>query len=144
MYMNLRGVWTHPNGIEVSDKGTIDNNAKKAFTNGQCHALAAALHDLTGWPIFGLQDSSDCFPGGHVIVKSPKGFLDIGGLNAKDRWEEEWRKCELIPITRARISQGLPAYKKANVEAAIPFAKSLIKKYFKGKNVLVQKAKAGA
>lgn len=32
--------------------GVLDGHALRAFTHGACGALAIALHDATGWPIF--------------------------------------------------------------------------------------------
>ncbi|MFF4205605.1 hypothetical protein ACFYZ8_33710 [Streptomyces sp. NPDC001668] len=31
--------------------GTLDDNARAAFRTGQCHAMARALSDTTGWPM---------------------------------------------------------------------------------------------
>lgn len=31
--------------------GVLDENAQDTFTHGQCHALAKAIHQRTGWPI---------------------------------------------------------------------------------------------
>jgi len=72
-------------------KGLITPDVEKAFTRGQCHAFSLALHEKTKWPIYGLftEDELDAQETpGHVIVKSPWGFVDIQGLGAECRWPE--------------------------------------------------------
>ena len=90
------------NGAEFHVRpGVFDMEALAAFTGGQCHALALALHERTGWPIVGLyRDSED---GGelvcpanlsHLLVQRPDGqLMDIegagepAGLIAEPDWE---------------------------------------------------------
>lgn len=58
--------------------GCIDSAAVYAYQNGQCHALAKALHNRYGWRIFALVDGGvpDHF------LASPDGaiFYDIEGV----------------------------------------------------------------
>lgn len=69
--------------------GEIDGYALSAFKYGACGALAIALHDATGWPIWAITDShnvEDGMAGGgsalHWTVKHPSGkLLDIDGLH---------------------------------------------------------------
>ena len=60
--------------------GELTDDARYVFTRGQCHSLALALHEATGWPIFGdfvseYDDTPD-----HVFVQAPDGrFVDVEG-----------------------------------------------------------------
>lgn len=80
--------------------GVLDDAARRFFTSGQCHALALAISERTGWPIVGINwrapgcdcnddfdldgtwcecDSEECFPR-HVVVRHPSGrLLDVRG-----------------------------------------------------------------
>jgi hypothetical protein len=53
------------------------------FTLGQCHALAMALQDLTGWDLIGFFGGGLFTPGdvpGHVAVIDPDGtYHDVNG-----------------------------------------------------------------
>ena len=66
----------------------ITADVQYVFTNGQCHGLAVALHELTGWPLFGLYrlpsygwwDNRSKVTT-HVVVEHPTGaVVDINGL----------------------------------------------------------------
>ena len=57
-----------------------------------CVAVALALHELTDWPLycfiayevdFGAQVLAS-----HAVVESPRGFFDLGGPEALERWWE--------------------------------------------------------
>ncbi|MGW1976637.1 hypothetical protein [Streptomyces sp. NPDC001889] len=80
--------------------GRIDESARDAFLHGQCHALARALADRTGWPM-ALLISDDCNPEAdmcstsevadgvcgcqmeHVVAVRPDGaHVDITGAHA--------------------------------------------------------------
>lgn len=61
--------------------GLIDADSRAAYLHGQCHALALALNETTGWDIWGSQDGELDIV--HVAVRAPDGrFLDITGLHA--------------------------------------------------------------
>ncbi|MGW0562866.1 hypothetical protein ACWDZ4_20160 [Streptomyces sp. NPDC003016] len=80
--------------------GRLDDAARKAFTNGQCQAMARALADATGWPMAVLVepeckfDPDQCGYGSvvedvcacqlvHLVVVRPDGALiDIDGAHA--------------------------------------------------------------
>ena len=110
--------------------GVIDITAQKVFTRGHCHSLALALHELTKWPIYGV-DISDGTPG-HFVVKTPKGkFLDIEGLHTADTWHNI-NKNSTRPSTIFKWSSGRRSiYFKPEVKKATPFAKAVLKKYYK-------------
>lgn len=56
--------------------GVIDKAAQIYFTHGQCHALALALHEATGWPLVieftQLRQGRDIR---HALVQMPSGKL---------------------------------------------------------------------
>ncbi|MET9528184.1 hypothetical protein [Streptomyces coeruleorubidus] len=80
--------------------GRLDDAAREAFTSGQCHAMARALSETTGWPMAVLVepeckfDPDLCSDGyvvedvcacqlAHMVVIRPDGALvDIGGAHA--------------------------------------------------------------
>ena len=67
----------------------IDAAAVRAFTGGQCHALAMALAERTGWPVIAaLDDDGDS---NHFFVTTPDGrALDITGCHDMDEFCDEW------------------------------------------------------
>lgn len=62
--------------------GLLDETAEYAFTHGQCHAMAIALHELTGYEIIGLGGSPWLDGPGHFMVRAEFGYcLDVEGLH---------------------------------------------------------------
>ena len=133
-----------PSEIKISEKGRIDSNAKTAFTNGQCHSLAYAIHKLTGWPMVGLrgyeydEDGGDDWgrdyfdPGSHVVVESPKGLLDIDGLGARERWQSKFGEMYEIPIDPETIHDGFEGYLRVDESPLVNlYAYKLVRKYFR-------------
>lgn len=84
--------------------GVVDDQARLAFLNGQCHALALAISERTGWPLVAVAASEcvydeDCgeddSDGGcgcqyeHIGVRSPDGeIVDIRGWHTDEDWIE--------------------------------------------------------
>ncbi|NML55100.1 hypothetical protein HHL19_35775 [Streptomyces sp. R302] len=78
--------------------GHINEVARVAFTSGQCHALARAVSDATGWPMALLADDECIYDSDlcgdddiaeglcacqldHVVVVHPNGqHIDINGM----------------------------------------------------------------
>lgn len=59
--------------------GVIDEDAEYVFTHGQCHALALALNERTGWPLVGIAAGGPHHPS-HCAVRRPDGeIIDITG-----------------------------------------------------------------
>lgn len=97
--------------------GELDDNALYAFSAGQCHALAAAVHERTGWPVFGLikdasrpDDPKARFA--HFYVRTPDGrCLDATGVHevrefiGKGGWNVPRGRKGLVPITGDRLHQ---------------------------------------
>lgn len=84
--------------------GTVDTDAVTAYTNGQCHALALALAERTGWPLVAIGHPEPCHmddcPVGadgmcdcqieHVAVQRPDGsILDIEGVSPRSAYVDD-------------------------------------------------------
>lgn len=116
---------------ETNDQGLIDHEAHRLFNEGHCHSLAFALHKLTNWPIFGaVYDFEDNLPG-HTLVLSPEGWLDIDGLHDVAYWDDCRRLNEShFKAWLPKPGQESGFYFPANVEMAMPYAKTLLRLYF--------------
>lgn len=79
--MRRRVVLAGADGLSIKvSPGVLDESSRLAYTQGQCHALALALHEATGWPIIGAEDEEldVC----HFFVRTPDGLLlDITGAH---------------------------------------------------------------
>jgi len=66
--------------VYIVRPGVLDSRALLAFTQGQCHSLALALAERTGWPLVTIESADQtCL---HVCVERPDGFLiDITGAH---------------------------------------------------------------
>ena len=104
----------------------VDENAVRAFTNGQCHAFALAVHELTEWEMCGLHWPHNSGSPNHCVAITPEGkLLDIHGLEAEANAEEiGW--TGRTPLTKEQIVEGLEYYIKPDVEAALPFARTIL------------------
>ena len=109
-----------------------------AFTNGNCHSFALALHKLTGWPMFGLY-KDDEYPDipHHIVVRTPRGaFLDVQGRGANRRWQK-YGMFEYRPVRKGHLRQMVQKWHDAgvglipsNVAGALPFAERLLSKLY--------------
>lgn len=85
------------------------------FQDGQCHALALALHEQTGWPVWALRS-----PGAgdqHFLVRAPDGRLvDVTGARdvAAVEVDPAWVGCTAEPSSAGRI-EGLVASDRMEV-----------------------------
>lgn len=97
--------------------GLLDEDARYAFTQGQCHALAMAVHEDTGWPIVAWSfwrygDVPD-----HYLVKTPDGQLldikgthDQGDLNGRT-WETDVETMRSFVVPGCYVEPNLPVAK---------------------------------
>lgn len=118
-------VWDAKETLTVKDgKGIIDEHASEAFTHGQCHALAIALHDRTGWPIIGVGGDEET--PSHFVVYDPKAdtFVDIDGPDAQERFPYEFER--MIKEFDREYAIKPPYYLHADLKAARPFAKTVL------------------
>jgi hypothetical protein len=85
--------------LTLVNHGVIDAAAKVAYTSGQCHALALALNECTGWPIVAIlaksTESTQPLRLIHVVT-APRSdlWLDINGPSDPDELIE---RCTLRP-----------------------------------------------
>lgn len=80
----------HIKRARLNPDGVIDDQARAAFTRGQCHALAAAIRAVTGWPMVGVGIDPG-YGAFHCAVRAPDGrILDIEGAHAEGAWLQEW------------------------------------------------------
>lgn len=135
--------------VKVSDltPGVLDGYALHAFKVGACGALAIALHEEMGWPIYAVTDAhnvEDGVAGGgsalHWVVKRPDGlFIDVDGAHTRDALVAEYDGeadeggCAIGKSTRADCwewygeAQGEPipvAFAKSFVDAVVANASS--------------------
>ena len=122
-----------------ADGKVLDAAALKAFTQGQCHSFALAVHQLTGWTLaaiafdtseFGREDiysgERDAEPA-HILCLTPDGQLfDIHGTGARRNLQRA-PAHRVQPTDEARV-RSLQTYLKPNLEAALPFARTLLEK----------------
>jgi len=80
--------------------GVLDGCALHAFKLGACGALAIAMHDELGWPIYAVTDHHNVFENGragggsalHWVVRRPDGMLiDVDGAHTAESLIEEYR-----------------------------------------------------
>lgn len=84
--LNANYGWFEDRAFDL-EVGSLDETAKYVFTHGQCHSLALALHEATGWDIVGVGYGGTP---DHVGVLSPRGrVLDITGYVSPDDWTDE-------------------------------------------------------
>lgn len=92
----LDHMWVRPPG-EDADLGMME--VERYFTQGQCHAFALAVHELTGWPVyvsgvdgmFSIQGDDPMKDGNHAFVVRPDGMVvDIRGEMPLDDFVANW------------------------------------------------------
>lgn len=63
------------------------------FTAGDCHILAAAIHDLAGWPIATFVTAWEGTPVLHAFCVHPSGdAVDVEGRQPMAAFRESWTK----------------------------------------------------
>lgn len=90
----------------------------RAFKYGACGALAIAIHDEFGWPIYAVTDHHNVFENGragggsalHWVVWKPDGMLiDVDGAHTEEslieeyRWEADDEEAAIGHSTRADV-----------------------------------------
>lgn len=111
--------------------GELDETAEYAFTHGQCHAMAVALNELTGFELVGLGGFWGNGPG-HFMVRAEFGYLlDVQGLHTEEQAYARFRKITEYD-DGVRLAWQLAAdkeYYPLRIEAARHFAKLVVDKY---------------
>jgi hypothetical protein len=69
--------------IFVLEAGSLDDAALLAFTGSQCHGLALAIQQKTGWPLVAVDDGSGkCV---HICTRDPAGrLIDVTGSHSPE------------------------------------------------------------
>ena len=83
--------------------GVFDDDAQEACLWGQCHALALALHESSGWPLVAVYEDDDII---HVAVKIPDGrLLDAGGYHNAYEIAEYYDRTldDISEVTQAEV-----------------------------------------
>jgi hypothetical protein len=85
----------------------IDEFVVHIFENGQCHAMALALHDILGWPIVGLYDTSNGSRHTNHFAVSCNGYIGcVKGLRRDG--ESGSRKVNPATLRKSEIRGFLP------------------------------------
>lgn len=117
--------------IHVDKDGKlIDDNAVHAFTRGQCHAFALAVHQLTGFEIQGLWGAHAITQNspGHVVTKAPDGrLLDITGHPVEYMGAIGFKVARIAPVPVEDVPT-LQYYMPPKVDVALPFARTMLEK----------------
>lgn len=120
-----------PQELTIDDYGfgIIDQAAREAFTQGQCHALAREINRMTGWEMVGIGDSPDS--PAHVVTLCPQlgKYVDIYGATWLDDLIQRsgwYRDGITAPHLTPRQIHSLRGYIAPNLRAAAPFAKTVL------------------
>ncbi len=78
--------------------GLIDDRATYLFQSGQCHALALAGWEATGWPIVWLTSDEGPEPEPHhlMLVHPNNELVDITGLNDPVAKLQTFRRVHIV------------------------------------------------
>ena len=131
-YWGMRCRGTRTLVVDDSGYGVIDENARKVFSAGQCHALALAIHELTGWPIKGIgnryNDDEPQSPA-HCVVWCPplKKYVDIKGAKGRDYYRRRNNWKVLASNVQPQQVQSFERYLTPNMKAARVFAKTVLR-----------------
>lgn len=77
----------------LPDPPVIDSSVRRFFTQGQCHALALAIHERTGWDvaILSYDENDPVAAGDHVVCIDPRNRgVDIDGFQDLLELESNW------------------------------------------------------
>ncbi len=102
------------------------------FSNGQCHALAVALHEILGWPVMGTFGYGEQRTSHFVILQPPmpgRSYGLTGDINGLRCVDYNMRKANVDVILGGRLPKGwlFPNMKFARHYAPI-IVKSIIEK----------------
>jgi len=116
--------------IDDEGFGVIDKEARFAFTNGQCHALAVALHRLTGWPIKGASyDRYEDDSPTHCVVywRERRVYVDVNGASRQVRIDGTRFYISHRYIDPHTAANRLSYYIKPDLTTAALFARTILR-----------------
>lgn len=139
MYNVTHWGWFGREQTELDPADGITPEVEHAFSNGQCHALALAIHGRTGWQLVAL-DWIDLDPDdyngydrapGHVAVQHPHtgDVLDVRGWGACARWNGGTFDVE--PVESQYVTDDLLriGYLHPDLDAANAYADLVLREY---------------
>lgn len=69
----------------------ITNDDIVNFTQGNCHELALAINEITGWPIYTFYDPDEDLGDLHAFVQCPRGtYVDVQGEKSTQLMYDHW------------------------------------------------------
>lgn len=111
----------------IVEPGVLDRRAVTAFTLGQCHGMALALHERTGWPMVAAHDAQGSCQ--HVVADAGDDrFVDITGARSRTQLLAESNFNSVEPIDRPAV-QALTTqagWAAADAAAAQPWVDEVI------------------
>jgi len=115
--------------------GVLDDRAVRAFVGGQCHALALALHERTGWPLAWVEDDEG--EPKHCFVLDPQRTqhaVDIAGVHRRDELVRRWGACERhVDMSEVlALSGGWGGYREPRVDVAQAFVGAVMELWRSG------------
>jgi hypothetical protein len=118
-----------PIELNVTSPDPDSEGASLAFTRGQCHSFALALHQETGWPIFGVGHGTDRGSPGHFIVycADTDDYIDIDGAGADERFRYLFKYGSRI--FTAEETRNAVDYLPCFPEVALPFARKVLERH---------------
>jgi hypothetical protein len=76
---------------DPSSPWQLPEHLRELYTEGECEALADALHALTGWPVVVVGDAGGIAGWVHAGVRSPTGqVFDAEGPHDPTDWLTAW------------------------------------------------------
>ncbi|MEU7146985.1 hypothetical protein AB0B15_02935 [Streptomyces sp. NPDC045456] len=127
--------------------GEINEQARAAFSSGQCHALAQALTEITGWPAAAVlsqqcaDEYDECGDGQqtadgvcicrieHIVNVRPDGSLiDINGAHPADHVQGREPGLPIVPMTERlwRIVSANAEWRDPDIAVARSFVQPLL------------------
>jgi hypothetical protein len=115
--------------LYIVEPGVLDRRAVAAFTLGQCHGMALALHERTGWPMVAAYDVEDSCQ--HVLADAGDDrFVDIAGARTRAQLlaEPNFDRVEAIDQPSVRALSAQAGWAVADCRAAQPWLDQVIER----------------
>lgn len=115
--------------VYVVELGLLDRRAVAAFTLGQCHGMALAVHDRTGWPMVAAYNADGACQ--HVLTDAGRDrFVDISGARSKAQLlaESNFDSVELIDEPALGALSARAGWAIADPAASQPWVDQVIRR----------------